>query len=70
MMHKLGFDDIFCQWVMKCVQTVSYNVIINGEATGHIEPCRGIQQGDPLSLVLKDYLLYYKIRRGLGVFGG
>ena len=25
MLHKLGFDNIFCQWVMKCVHTVSYS---------------------------------------------
>lgn len=32
MLHKLGFDDILCQRMMECVQTVSYNVVINGEA--------------------------------------
>jgi len=49
MLHKLGFDDVFCQWIMECVQTVSYSVIINGEAMGHIVLCRGLRQEDPLS---------------------
>ncbi|KAM2457726.1 hypothetical protein ACFX1W_006599 [Malus domestica] len=49
MLLKLGFDDVFYQWVMECVQTVSYRVVINGEATGYITPSRGLQQGDPMS---------------------
>lgn len=48
-MRKLGFDDVFCQWVMECVLTVLYNVVINGEAKGNIKPSRGLRQGDPLS---------------------
>lgn len=49
MLYKLGFNDIFCQWVIKCVQTVSYGLVINGETTGYIMPRRGIRQGDLLS---------------------
>ncbi|KAM1398237.1 hypothetical protein ACFX2I_015708 [Malus domestica] len=49
MLLQLGFDDMFCQWVMACVKTVSYNVVVNGETTGYIKPRRGIRQGDPLS---------------------
>lgn len=47
-LHKLGFDGVFCQWVMKCVQTVSYSVVVNGEATGYITPFKGLRQGDLL----------------------
>lgn len=49
MLHQLGFDDIFCQWVMECVQTVSYSVVVNGEAKGYITLSRGLRQGDLLS---------------------
>lgn len=49
MLHKLGFDDVSCQWVMECVQMVSYNIVINREATGYVTLTRGLRQGDPLS---------------------
>ncbi|CAL9028918.1 unnamed protein product [Prunus brigantina] len=49
MLLALGFDSRFSQWIMECISTVSYNILINGEPTGHIIPSCGIRQGDPLS---------------------
>lgn len=46
---KLGFDYKWVTWVIMCVTTVNYSVLMNGEATGTISPMRRFKQGDPLS---------------------
>jgi ribonuclease HI len=48
-MRRLGFDEKWIFLVMKCVRTVKYAVLINGQAYGEIIPSRGLRQGDPLS---------------------
>jgi hypothetical protein len=48
-MRKIGFSDQWIQLIMKCVSTVTYAVLINGQPHGRIQPSCGIRQGDPLS---------------------
>ncbi|XP_027157225.1 uncharacterized protein LOC113758655 [Coffea eugenioides] len=45
----MGFCPIFVKWIMTCLSTVSYSFNLNGQKVGHIQPNRGIRQGDPLS---------------------
>jgi hypothetical protein len=48
-MKKMGFEVKWINWVMKCITTVQYDLLINGNQVGPIIPSRGIRQGDPLS---------------------
>ncbi|KAM2896759.1 hypothetical protein COP2_006481 [Malus domestica] len=49
MMSALGFLHEFCKRIKECITTVSYSVLLNGSATGFIQPKRGLRQGDPMS---------------------
>lgn len=49
LMEKFGFDRVWVRWVMSCVSSVPYTILLNGRAHGYIRPERGIRQGDPIS---------------------
>lgn len=55
-MKRLGFSERWCDWIMKCITTISYSIHANGSLDGNILIQRGNQQGDPISPYL--YLLY------------
>ncbi|GAU30882.1 hypothetical protein TSUD_15680 [Trifolium subterraneum] len=48
-MTKMGFTDVWIRWVMMCVSSVNYSVLMNYERVGPISPGRELRQGDPLS---------------------
>lgn len=48
-MRRLGFNERWIGWIMECITTPSYSVLINGSSHRYVLPSRGIRQGDPLS---------------------
>lgn len=49
LMEKMGFDHVWITWIMACVSSVTFFVLLDGNSHGFIRPERGIRQGDPLS---------------------
>jgi hypothetical protein len=46
---RMGFSINWTKWIMQCVSTVSYSILINGSPSKPFNPSRGLRQGDPLS---------------------
>ncbi|GAU22005.1 hypothetical protein TSUD_111440, partial [Trifolium subterraneum] len=52
-MTKMGFTEVWIRWVMMCVSSVNYSVLMNSERVGPISPGRGLRQasGQEVNLV-------------------
>lgn len=42
-MTELGFPNLFTQWVMTCVKTVSYAIIVNGQTSQVFPASKGLR---------------------------
>lgn len=52
MLVSLGFPGQFMDWIMKCVTTMSYSILVNGEPAPPFKARKGLWQGNPMSLYL------------------
>jgi hypothetical protein len=46
---SMGFPKAMIQTIMKCISTVSFSILINGQPSKTLSPQRGLRPGDPLS---------------------
>ena len=63
LLTHLGFNLDFIRWVMSCISTVSFVVLINGATSPFFHVERGLRQGCPLSP-----LLFLLVAKGLSCF--
>ena len=49
LLSKMGFDHHWIKLMMKCISSVQYRVLLNGQPWGHIIPHKILRQGDHLS---------------------
>lgn len=57
MLQRCGFLDKCRKWIMCCISTVKSPILINGSPSNFFGSSRGIQQGDPLSPLLFDFVM-------------
>ncbi|XP_033131796.1 uncharacterized protein LOC117126793 [Brassica rapa] len=43
-LRKMGFSEIWISWVMRCITSVKYKVLMNGEPRGNITPGREVMK--------------------------
>jgi hypothetical protein len=48
-MRRMGFDQKWCDLIMKCISLVRFSILLNGHPTEIFKLTRGIHQGDPIS---------------------
>ena len=45
----MNFSPRWTGWIMECVSTIEYTLLVNGSMTQIFTPSKGLRQGDPIS---------------------
>jgi len=45
----LGFNEVFSNWILYCISSVNFEILVNGGQSESFKPSRDLRQGDPLS---------------------
>ena len=57
MLQHCGFSKKWRKWIMCCISTVKFSILINGSPADFFGSSRGIRQGDRLSPLLFDIFM-------------
>lgn len=61
-MYELGFPERFVGWVMSCLSSVSYSILVNCKPSVPYEARKGLRQGDHTSPFLLSIRMEYLTR--------
>ena len=46
---SMNFPSTWVNWILECVSSVQYTLLVNGNITQSFKPAKGLRQVDPLS---------------------
>lgn len=49
MLRRMSFSKLWVQKIMRCIEMISYSVVMSGEVGNLFLPYRGLKQGGPLN---------------------